>query len=76
MSSRPRSPSFWTKEEKENRISLRSLTCTAPAAGSPPWPVFTCSPNGTGSITINGRDIDDYFGLDTLQMAASPSPWI
>ena len=21
--------------------------------------------NGTGSITINGRDIDDYFGLDT-----------
>ena len=25
-------------------------------------------PNGTGSITINGRDIDDYFGLDTLKM--------
>ena len=24
---------------------------------------------GTGSITINGRDIDDYFGLDTLKMA-------
>ena len=24
-------------------------------------------PNGTGSITINGRDIDDYFGLDTLK---------
>ena len=23
--------------------------------------------NGTGSITINGRDIDDYFGLDTLK---------
>ena len=23
---------------------------------------------GTGSITINGRDIDDYFGLETLQM--------
>ena len=22
-------------------------------------------PNGTGSIVINGRDIDDYFGLDT-----------
>ena len=22
---------------------------------------------GTGSITINGRDIDDYFGLDTLK---------
>ena len=25
-------------------------------------------PNGTGSITINGRDIEDYFGLDTLKM--------
>ena len=25
-------------------------------------------PNGTGAITINGRDIDDYFGLDTLQL--------
>ena len=27
-------------------------------------------PNGTGSITINGRDIDDYFGLDTLKAIA------
>lgn len=25
-------------------------------------------PGGTGSITINGRDIDDYFGLDTLKL--------
>ena len=25
-------------------------------------------PNGTGKITINGRDIDDYFGLETLKM--------
>jgi len=25
-------------------------------------------PNGTGSITVNGRGIDDYFGLDTLKM--------
>ena len=23
---------------------------------------------GTGVITINGRDIDDYFGLDTLKL--------
>ena len=29
-------------------------------------------PNGTGSITINGRDIDDYFGLDTLKMVVRP----
>ncbi len=25
-------------------------------------------PGGTGAITINGRDIDDYFGLDTLKL--------
>ena len=25
-------------------------------------------PGGTGAITINGRDIDDYFGLETLKM--------
>ena len=25
-------------------------------------------PNGTGSITINGRDVEEYFGLDTLKM--------
>ena len=24
--------------------------------------------NGTGAITINGRDIDEYFGLETLKM--------
>ena len=24
--------------------------------------------NGTGAITINNRDIDDYFGLDTLKL--------
>lgn len=23
--------------------------------------------NGTGAVTINGRDIDDYFGLETLK---------
>ena len=25
-------------------------------------------PNGTGAITINGRDIDDYFGLETMKL--------
>ena len=25
-------------------------------------------PNGTGRITVNNRDIDDYFGLDTLKL--------
>ena len=24
-------------------------------------------PNGTGAVTINSRDIDDYFGLETLK---------
>ena len=26
---------------------------------------------GTGKITINDRDIDDYFGLDTLKLIVS-----
>ena len=25
-------------------------------------------PEGTGAITINGRSIDDYFGLETLKL--------
>jgi len=25
-------------------------------------------PNGTGAVTINGRDIDEYFGLETLKL--------
>ena len=24
--------------------------------------------NGTGSVIVNGRDIDDYFGLETLKL--------
>ena len=27
--------------------------------------------NGTGSIIINGRDIDDYFGLETLKLVVN-----
>lgn len=23
---------------------------------------------GTGNITVNGRDVDDYFGLETLKL--------
>ena len=26
---------------------------------------------GTGKVTINGRDIDDYFGLETLKLIAN-----
>ncbi|MBR5381599.1 MAG: 30S ribosomal protein S9, partial [Oscillospiraceae bacterium] len=25
-------------------------------------------PGGTGRITVNGREIDDYFGLETLKL--------
>ena len=25
-------------------------------------------PNGTGSVKINGREMDDYFGLETLKL--------
>ncbi len=25
-------------------------------------------PNGSGNVTINDRDIDDYFGLETLKL--------
>ena len=25
-------------------------------------------PNGTGCITVNGRPLDDYFGLETLKL--------
>ena len=27
--------------------------------------------NGTGAITVNGRDINDYFGLDTLKLVVN-----
>ena len=25
-------------------------------------------PNGSGAVTVNGRDIDEYFGLETLKV--------
>ena len=25
-------------------------------------------PNGTGAVTINGRALDEYFGLETLKL--------
>ena len=30
-------------------------------------------PNGSGNITINGRDVEEYFGLETLKMVV-PQP--
>jgi len=46
-------------------IRVKSLITTAPAAAKAPSPA--CTPR-TGKITINGRDIDDYFGLETLKL--------
>ncbi len=31
------------------------------------WPAFVCMPE-TGSVKINDRDIDEYFGLETLKL--------
>ena len=31
---------------------------------------------GTGRVTINNRDIDDYFGLATLKLIVRMSPLI
>ena len=30
---------------------------------------------GTGKITINKRDIDEYFGLETLKVVVRRSGW-
>ena len=30
-----------------------------------------CRQNGTGSVIINGRDINDYFGLETLKLVVN-----
>ena len=35
---------------------------------SPPWPVCICSPMAPAPSPSTYRDIDDYFGLETLKM--------
>ncbi len=52
----------------------RNLISMALAAGSPPLPASSVYQNGTGAITINGRDIDDYFGLETLKLHRPSAP--
>ena len=39
-----------------------------PAEGNPLLPVFSFITPGTGNMTINGRSLDDYFGLETLKV--------
>ena len=69
MSSRLRSPSCWTrnKEEFEN-VSVKKPYLYGTGRRKSSVARVHLFPNGTGSITINGRDIDEYFGLDTLKM--------
>ncbi len=64
---RLRSPSWSSKEEKENVSVQESLSVRHWPRKSSVARVHLFE-NGTGSITINGRDIDDYFGLETLKM--------
>ena len=40
----------------------------APVVASPAIARVRVYENGTGSVIINGRDIDDYFGLETLKL--------
>ena len=69
-SSRLRSPSLWTrnKEEFEVCISPRSPYLYGTGRRKSSVARVHLFPNGTGSITVNGRSIDEYFGLDTLKM--------
>ena len=46
---------------------MQSPTSTAPAAERSPSPASAFYP-GSGEITINGRSIDEYFGLETLKL--------
>ena len=32
------------------------------------WCISNCNSLGTGKVTINDRDIDNYFGLETLKL--------
>ena len=41
---------------------------TAPAEERAPLPASACTPAAPAASQINGRDIDDYFGLDTLKL--------
>ena len=69
MSIRLRSPSLdQSKEEKETCISLRIPIMYGTGRRKSSVARVHLFPNGTGSITINGRDIDEYFGLETLKM--------
>ena len=66
-----RSPKFGIANRRKRiwqLISAKDRICTAPDAESQSVARVHLIPNGTGVITINGRDIDDYFGLETLKL--------
>ena len=67
--SEARSPGPKINEEVINHVSrARSLYLYGTGRRKSSVARVRLYPNGTGSITINGRDIDDYFGLDTLKL--------
>ena len=60
----PRSPKPGRRTNQEVKDDVREQE-TVSLRHRPPQVVYE---NGTGSIIINGREIDDYFGLDTLKL--------
>ncbi len=63
---RPRSRKLIHCNRRQLECTRRNLISTAPAAEKLVARVRVYS--GTGKIIINDRDIDDYFGLETLKL--------
>ena len=61
-------PGLRNKEVTETCTRARSLIMYGTGRRKSSVARVHLFPNGTGSITINGRDIDEYFGLETLKM--------
>ena len=64
-SSRKRSRSSTKGRRKRSWQSLQDFTEQAEEKALSPEYILT---PGTGKITINKKDIEDYFGLDTLKV--------
>ena len=65
-----RNPKHGHRNKGGNRTCTRvkSLICMVPAEEKSSVARVHLFPGGTGTITVNGRDIDDYFGLETLKL--------
>ena len=67
-SSRLRSPKLTKSKEEEKNVSVQEALSYGTGRRKSSVARVHLFQNGTGAITINGRDIDDYFGLETLKM--------